>query len=331
MCWLTLLALLSACSPVYVYKSAAGHAKLLWRRKSIEKALKDPKTPPELREKLLLVMDARSFAFETLHLKKSADYSSYAKVDQPYLTYLLSASERLRFEPYVWSFPFAGSFPYKGHFREKDALREKEQLESRGYDAYVRGVSAYNAPVFANPITTTALEKNGPGELSELIIHELAHGTVYFKNNTDFDEGVASFIGDEGAAEFLSARFGPESKELADFRRSREEQAAYDKRMDETYAALDALYTSSSTAEQKLHRRAELFEEERGRFEALGFRVKALNNAVILAHRVYREDVGLYRRAFESTGRDWAKTIALFKALDRKDPAGDLRRRLAAP
>lgn len=318
----------SACSPVYVYRSAKGHASLLIHRRSIKKAIEDPKTPPDLKAKLELVEAARAFGVSSMGLKASDDYTTYTPVKGRFLTWLVTGAPALKLEPYVWKFPLAGSYPYKGHFREQDARREEADLERKGYDAYVRGVSAYNTPLWiSDPLPTTALEGE-PGDLADLILHEMAHGTVYFKDQTDFDEGLASFVGERGAEQFLAARFGEKSKEVEDFRADLARRARFDKEMDALRSRLAAIYASSAAPAAMMDARGSEFEAAKKRFEELGVKFKKLNNAVVVAHGVYRERAGVYEKAFESSGRDWGRFWALMRGLDKKRPLQALEEKL---
>lgn len=320
--------MLASCSPIYVAKVATGHAGLLWHRRSIEKAVRDPKTPAELKAKLEVVAAARQFAFDRMGLKRSREYSTYSIVKGPYLTYLVEACEKLRFQPYLWHFPIIGSFPYKGHFNPKDAQAEADALASKGFDTYIGGVAAYNTPLwFSDPVPSTVLSYE-PGELSDLIIHELTHSTVFFKNNVDFNESLATFVGGQGAKDFLAQRYGADSKELKDFLKSRYDEARFGREMDELYAELDSVYKSSATDAEKLARRETVFAPALSRLNGEGYHYKTLNNAVVMAHKVYHKDLADFERAYEAEGRDWPKTIGFLKGLDRRDPMADLRRRL---
>ncbi len=202
------LALLSACSPVYVSRAAAGHAGLLWRRRSIDKTISDPKTPPELKRKLELVVEVRHFAFDRLALKRSHDFETWTPVKGAAVTWLVEASPRTKLEPYLFWFPLIGSFPYKGYFRRELAVAEAASLEKKGYDATVAGAAADHTGLpIADPLPSTLLAY-GDGGLAETLIHELTHGTVGFKNRTDFNEALASWVGARGAAEYLKDRDG---------------------------------------------------------------------------------------------------------------------------
>lgn len=317
-------ALLTACSPLYVLRSAKGHAGLLWRRKSIEKALKDPRTPPALREKLALVQEVRRHGREAMGLSDSKDYTTYSPVSGSYLTWLVTGSARTKLEAYVWRFPLAGSYPYKGHFREADARAEEAELESRGYDAYVRGVTAYNTPLWvSDPLPTTALQGEA-GDLAELLLHELAHGTVYFKGQTEFDEGLASFVGERGAEGFLEKKYGPGSPEAQAYAAGFERQKRYDAELAGLRARLSELYASPASEAEKLERRKLEFEAAKESLAAAGFKVAKLNNAFVVAHGVYRERTDAFARAFEKSGRDWPKFFALMRSLDKKAPMAAL-------
>jgi predicted aminopeptidase len=61
------------------------------------------------------------------------------------------------------------------------------------------------------------MTKKEEGDLANLIIHELTHGTLYVKNNVTFNENLANFIGDKGAEQFLIYKFGKESKQYNDY------------------------------------------------------------------------------------------------------------------
>jgi predicted aminopeptidase len=324
------LAVLCACSPAYVARSAAGHAGLLWRRRSIERTVADPSTPPELKRKLQLALDVRRFAFEKLALKRSSAYETWTPVPGPALTWLVSASARTRLEPYLFWFPLAGSFPYKGHFRRDLAKAEAAELEKKGWDATVSGAAAYRTPLpISDPLPETLL-RDSDGGLAQTLIHELTHGTVYFKDQTDFDEAVAVWAGARGAERFLSERYGADSPQMKEWKDEQALGDKYDAFYAELRARLSTVYDGPGGEEDKLQRRALVFDWARTEAAARGLSVPAsINNAVVLAHALYAPDLAPFDALYRREGGDWAKTIAALKALDRKDPAGALRRAVA--
>jgi predicted aminopeptidase len=319
-------ALLSACSPVYVGRSAAGHAGLLWRRRSIDKTIGDPGTRPELRRKLQLVVAARAFAFDRLGLKRSHDFETWTPVKGAALTWLVEAAPRTKLEPYLFRFPLIGSFPYKGYFRRDLADAEADELDKKGYDATVSGAAAYHTGLpIADPVPSTVLAF-GDGGLAETIIHELTHGTVSFKSHTDFNEALATWVGTRGAAEFLKTQ-GPSG--AAALKEYVDDDAASEKRADlyrELRGRLAALYDGSGTEAEKLGARKGVFDWARAQAKARGLAPlrEPLNNAVVLGHGLYAPDFAPFDALFEKCGRDWPRTIAALKALDRRDPLAAL-------
>ena len=321
------LALLAACSPVYVARSASGHAGLLWRRRSIDKTISDPKTSPELKRKLELVAEIRRFAFERLALKRSHDYETWTPVKGPAVTWLVEAAPRTRLEPYLFTFPLIGSFPYKGHFRRDLADAEAASLENKGFDATVGGAAAYHTGLWISDPLPSTLLAFGDGGLAETLIHELTHGTVFFKDNTDFNEALASWVGARGAVEFLSAK-GPAGE--AALKQYRDEAAVGEKRdalYRELRGRLAALYDGPGSDSEKLVKREAVFSWARAEAKSRGLAPlrEPLNNAVVLGHALYAPDFAPFDALFEKCGRDWTKTMAALKALDRNDPTASLR------
>jgi predicted aminopeptidase len=321
-----LAASLSGCSPIYAIQSAAGHADLLIHRRSISDSLQDPRTPPALRASLLTADSSRRFAFEKLGLERSKDFSSWSPIDRDAVTYLVTGSRRTKLEPYEWSFPLVGRFPYKGYFKQSRALKEKERLEKKGWDAMVGGAIAYRTPLpFADPLPSPALQLS-TGSLAALLVHELAHGTVYFKNQTEFDESAAEFIGEEGAQRYLAERFGPGSPELAEYRKELERERKADAVYSRLRAKLEALYSGPGEEADKLEKRKPLFAEAVRELRGLGFDAAGLNNAAVVGHGTYHADLP-FRALLERFGGDFPHFVAELRSLDKKDPEGDLRRR----
>lgn len=323
--------LFSGCSPVYVMKSAAGHASLLWHRRDMSAMIADPSVPEPIKEKLRLVLEIRAFAFNEMRLRRTRDYSTLSKIHGPYVTYLVSASEKTRFKAYEWWFPVVGKFPYKGYYNERDAARERQALQRKGYDTYVGGVSAYSTPLwFSDPLPSSDLAYPA-GDLASLLIHELTHGTIFLKNEVSFDETLAMFVGDQGARDFLAKRFGPESQQAREFAAGLEAERAFDALISGLYDQLSKIYESAIPDARKLEEREKVLAWGKERLKELrGEREgEEVNNAMILAHRVYHEELGDFAAAYELSGKDWPKTMALFKSLDPKRPREDLRARIS--
>jgi predicted aminopeptidase len=57
--------------------------------------------------------------------------------------------------------------------------------------------------------------ERGEGDLANLIIHEMVHATIFVKDSIDFNENLATFIGDRGAEQFLIATHGKGFKRVS--------------------------------------------------------------------------------------------------------------------
>ena len=147
----------------------------------------------------------------------------------------------------------------------------------------------------------------------------------------DFDEAVATFVGQEGAADFLSQRFGPDSAELQGYREGLARERDFSAAMDDIYQRLDTLYNSPAIEQEKLSRREEIFARGRQKLSDIGQPLsEPLNNAAVLAHRLYNYDMSGFAALHKRCGRDWKKTVAALKALDRRDPFGALAKLTSA-
>lgn len=292
--------LLAGCSPSYVLSSARGHARLTWRRKPL---------PADS-----VAMKARRYAVDVVGLKDGRDYRTWSPVDGDAVTYLVYACPKGSLSPHRFWFPFIGSFPYKGYFSKDAAKAEAARWEAKGLDSIVVPVSAYNTPLpWGDPLPEPVL-KWGDGDLAELVIHELTHGTVYYRNRTDFNEALASWLAERAVEGFLSG------KALEEWKAGRDEGERRAKLVEELTARLKAVYAEKGEREPVF---AWALEEAKARKVRLR---SPLNNATVIAYGTYRGEPALFDALWEKNGRDWKKTLAALKALDRKDPWGALRK-----
>jgi predicted aminopeptidase len=122
---------------------------------------------------------------------------------------------------YEWDFPLIGSFSYKGFFNYDQALEEEDKIRKNGYDTSIDEIAGWSTlGWFKDPVLSDMLDRSS-GSLANLIIHELTHGTLYVKDNVDFNENLASFVGDKGALIFLRHKYGENSKEYHEYEQGR--------------------------------------------------------------------------------------------------------------
>ncbi|MCS6839055.1 MAG: aminopeptidase [Bdellovibrionaceae bacterium] len=192
-------------SGCYYLKNSYYHGKILFQAKNIEKWLNDPSLTERERKKILLAKDVLDFVEQQLGLKTHGNYRNYVRLDRRHVSYLLTAAPKWKLEAKKWWYLVVGELPYRGYVFESEALSEAHELEQKGYDTFVRGVTAYSTlGWFKDPILSTMLDYSDE-DFVELIIHELIHANVFVEGYGDFNEQLASFLGNWGAILFYES------------------------------------------------------------------------------------------------------------------------------
>ena len=328
----------------YLSRGAWEEGKILARRQPIAKLVADKRIEPLTRRKLEIVLAARQYAKDSINLNTKESFTTYSKLDRDTLVLVLSAAYRDRLEPYTWWFPIVGRVPYKGFF-DFDAARDAaKDFDADGFDVVLRPSAAFSTLGFFNdPLTSTTLVRDSL-DLANTVIHEVTHNTFYAPGQAVFNESFANFVGARGAAAFFRSRAQPEAaakvdaewadeKLLGDFwtQLARSLDSAYAKHPDSKearIAARDTVY---------LEARRSLVTDIGPKLTTIGpFYVQrvTLNNAALLARRVYAKDLDLFDQVYAREGRNLRRTIGRIIALarsDKKDPFGAVTRWLAAP
>jgi len=303
--------LLCGCEINYLLSQGYHQVKLLSTRRSLEHVLADPNVSEFLKERIRLVQEVCEFAGKDLGLKTAKSYRSFIEIQGPVVAYVVSACLKHRLEPYLWRFPLVGSFPYKGFFNLEEAKKEKTLLETKGLDTHLTGATAFSAlGWFADPIYSSMLRLQDI-DLCYTIFHELVHATVFFQDQVEFNEQLATFVGWQAALLFFQEKKKDLHKTEKIIEILKEEQALAEL-LGELKDELDGLYASQMELEYKLQRRKEIFEKAKRRLSHLGKtfgggRLEALaamdwNNASFLALWRYRYDVGELNKLFSKLG-----------------------------
>jgi len=317
---------LEGCSLGYLWHVTIGQVAILAQQRPVEDVFQDDHLTAEEQHKIRLVQDVRAFAITQLGMHAGHSYTTFVRLDRPYVSYNLSAAPPDALTPYVWHFPFVGRMPYKGFFDKDYALHEQHELEQQGYDTYLRGVRAYSTlGYFVDPILSSMLAYDD-FFLINTIIHEMLHQTVWIKGSVSFNESLASFVGEQGTLAYLAQRHGVDSPEYQRYRDVRADALVFEAYMRALIERLDALYHEPISREDKLRRREQIFAEAVAAYSEVLPRMKttsygkfferqALNNARLLAFRVYHRDPTFFAQALAAQGGDLRRMIAYFKTL----------------
>ena len=116
------------------------------------------------------------------------------------------------------------------------------KLMREGFDTDYHPTSAWSTlGWFKDPILSNFL-KRSEGQIAELIIHEMTHRTLYVKSSVDFNENLASAVGETGAEAFLKYKYGDSSTQLIDYLNRNEDYNRFASHMIAGTKRLDSLY-----------------------------------------------------------------------------------------
>ena len=254
---------LSGCGTTYVAQAAKGQFQILTARRPIDRVLADPKSTPELKQRLESVRAAREFAARELGLPNNKSYTSYADLDREYVVWSVVATPEFSVEPREWCFPIVGCVAYRGYFKEAKAEEFAAALRTQGFDAMVGGVPAYSTlGKFHDPILSTMLGY-GDDELASILFHELSHQVVYIPDDSSFNEAFAVTVEREGLARWLKYR-GREA-DLDKYLKRRERQAEGMRIVARYRRELIALYATKLGARRYAPAQGRGFRAPRGR------------------------------------------------------------------
>jgi predicted aminopeptidase len=346
----TVLALVAGCASlvgcdavVYVAHVAEGQFGILGDTEPIDDVLASGRLSEEDEDKLRLIAKARQFAVETIGLNAGSSYTTFYDTSGAPLAFNLSAAQRDALVPYIWFFPIVGEVPYLGFFDEDYLRRVEQDLIDAGYDTFTYEVDAYSTlGLFEDPVRSTMLRRNRVS-LAETIIHELLHNTVWRTGDTTFNESLATFVGRQGAMEFLEEEYGDEADWPVLAVELYADTDAVNAFLLELYSDLEAHYTRPLTAEAKINGREAVYQAARDRFaeELLPTLVHPdwfdsyadlpTNNAWMLGHHRYNLDLAVFEAVYAAVDGDWPAALSVFHAVANapKDPFDYLRNWLA--
>jgi predicted aminopeptidase len=239
---------------VYGIRQGKGQLNIVWNARPVEEVMKDPAFPDSLKAKLVLIEQVRKYAIDSLGLKDTKNYKTLYDQRGEEIMWVVTACEPFRFKAKEWDFPILGSVPYKGFFTKDRAITLRDELDKEGWDTSIRNPGGWSTlGWFTDPILSKMLER-GEGDLANLIIHEMVHATIFVKDSIDFNENLATFIGDRGAEQFLIATHGKDSKEYLTYVGEDSDFTKYSEHMLRGTEMLDSLYNTmkeTDPADQK--------------------------------------------------------------------------------
>lgn len=323
--FLLLLIPLTGCGSIlYVSKLGWHQGLITFHSVPVQEILEDPQVGERTKEKIRFIQEVKRFGEKRLGLEGTKSYLTFFEVRGPIL-HVVTASEKDRLQLYAWKFPIIGRVTYKGFFTREGALKEKRFLDGKEYDTLVQRAGAFSTLGWLkDPIFSSMLDWKD-ATLANIILHEMVHATVYFKGETDFNEQMATFLGNRGAIEFLTEKYGPGSKEVTEAIHIQKDNLLLSEWIDQACQRLSTYYAQELSRDEKLKGREEVFRFIKEDFRELKVRFKTdsykdfekidLNNAVLLAYRRYIHRLEKFEALYEHLGWDLRKVVEFLKEI----------------
>jgi predicted aminopeptidase len=330
---------ISGCQIGYYFQSAHNQFSMMNTRVSITEAFQSPNLTEIQKNKILLSQKARVYAFEKLKLVHTENYNTYIDLKRPYVTWVVHAAEKWQMKNYEWKYPIVGAMPYKGFFNEVDAKAEADEMLKKGFDTYVRGVSAYSTLGWFTDSLLSSMLRYKDHDLVNTIIHEIVHTTIYIKNNSDFNERLAVFIGGKGTEMFYKDLEGEDSSTLKTIQAENADDKLFSTFITEELQSLEKWYIDNPaivTARDETARTARLnlihenFEKKLAPMLKTNsyakFSKEKMNNARMGLYKTYMQGLNDFEDAYQRHGGNLLNFIDVIKGLENsKDPETDLK------
>ena len=263
-----LVTVFTGCESIRYYKQLiSGQIAILNKKQPIHELLDNPNTSENLKEKLGLVMDIRTFAKDELFLPVKDQYLSFVELERPFAGWNMWATPEFSFAPKTWCYPIIGCAVYRGYFSKKDAFDYGHKLETQGYDVYIGGVAAYSTlgwlddPVFSTFIYRSDIR------LAALIFHELSHHIFYVSDDTTFNESFAIAVEQESLRRWLATR--DKLKDSEDYKMYYLRRGQFIELVMKYRKKLETLYTEDLPKPKKRDAKAAVFEKLKDEYRLL--------------------------------------------------------------
>jgi predicted aminopeptidase len=319
---------LSGCKIAYLFHAAKGQFHLLSGSVPVEEALKTSALSPEEKDRIRLVERVKDFGEKELGLAPTENYTTVYLDKRNHAIYAVSAAPKDRLVMVPWWFPLVGNMPDLGFFDLESARSEKTRLVEQDLDVSIGRADAYSTlGWFKDPITLNLIQSSIRG-LSETILHEMTHTTLYLAGQAEFNEGFALLVGKVGSLQFIEQTYGPGDPLSKEARDEVADERLFSAFLDSLAEKLETLYSSDLSYDEKLSKREKIFSEAKEAYKRLKPRLKTrhfdyfesleLNNASLMAVNLYHRNFNLFYAILVENGFSVKELVALFRTLSEK-------------
>lgn len=304
--FLFVLTINTGCQLSYYLKSGYHQALLIKNQEPLAETLNREELSSSQKEKLKLIQDVKYFAEKELGLKPTSNYTTFVDLKRPYVTHIVQVAYPYELKYRLWNFPIVGPLPYKGFFDLEDAKKEEQIYKSQGFDTFVRGVRAYSTLGWMKDPVLSSMLSYDEDDLVNLIIHELTHSTLFIKGSADFNEQLATFVGNKGT-ELYYLRLG-KTDILKTIANKNKDELTFSKFIQAEYELLKNWYQdnpqpNSDSKKTYFKGMQERFSQVKFESQQYSFFTKIeLNNASFLGFRTYVNDLSNFEKIYNQVG-----------------------------
>ena len=142
----------------------------------------------------------------------------------------------------------------------------------------------------------------------------------------EFNESLASFIGENGALLFLKHKFREDSSEYKYYLSIKHDSEIFNEFINKLHDELDQIYQSQASDSEKENLKAEKIEEFKEYYKTLPFEINGyktyletlnLNNAVIISFKTYATDMSLFEEVLVLLNGDLPRFIRIMKQIPK--------------
>ncbi|MBN1306676.1 MAG: aminopeptidase [Chitinispirillaceae bacterium] len=277
----------------------------------------------------------RQFAVDSIGLVGNDNYTRIVHIDSSYLLAMLSAADSASFIVKKWCYPFFGCFPLRSYFDLRDAERAGARLAQKGYEINIEKSPGYSTLGILSDPVYSFMADYPVYLLANYIFHEQTHATVYLKD-VQFSEELATFIGREGALNYLRTYYGPLSPEYRSAHRLMSDQKIYQELIRGLIAELKEVYERQIERAEKIRLKTGIvntFRERLARdYDSLfttqrfrGVEQLSYNNAFLAIRITYTLDLTLFDQLFYKYKGNLREIVRFAVSLKkRKEPPKEL-------
>ncbi len=257
-------------------------------------------------QSMKLIQSVKEFGKKIYKMPETKSYEKFIPIQRKELGWNLTVAYPLELKIKKFYFPFVGNFGYLGFFN-KDVFNEwQNKFKKEGYDTYHFIIGAYSTiGYFSDPIFSTYLNYSKFG-LIKLILHEMAHEKLYFKDDSSFSESLASFIDRYAAIAYLK---DVQNKKVSEKNQQKfiDEYNIFVEIIESYKKKLIKLFASDISDQKKIKRKKEIYSQLRDELKKTQEKFKYYSLERVLSKKEFNNAFLINTRRYSPRNKGFKK------------------------